>query len=768
MRLAAGVGPISGLDAGMLATLLDAVPDGLAVVDGQGRILVVNERLEQLSGYPVGQLAGRSVEALLPDAARARHRRLRAGYGRDARLRMMGEGRSLQLRRYDDTLVPVEISLSPTTMDGVEVVIAAVRDVTARQAADERERIVSEALDSVADGVVVIDSRSGRRLYANQAALDNTGYTREELAALPIGLPSTPAERSRIDRAIASVVAGEVTQATLDSHVRHRSGSRLPVEMKITFRSDPAEAAGVGRLTLIIRDTTDRLAAELRLRSSEQSFRTAFEQAPIGVAIVRLDAEGHRREILRANPALAEMFGETVDGLIGRNLSEFTLPGDERRTAAAAVDLAAGRRLEVARVKGYRRRDGSVLWVDGRASTVSFPDLAGPTVLVQLVDVTEQQLADRSRAQRTATAEVVAQVTTGVLADQSPDATFQQIVDGVARVFGADDVTLGVPDHDTGDVVILAAHGPVSTAVKAGEISMAPDVARRLATLPTTLLPERSPDPTRPDLPTLGPGAAARFELAETGTGVIAIARPHGADPVTEADAALLAALIRQLALAVELGRARVGQARLAVLEDRQRLARDLHDTVIQDLIAIGMQLHVDAGQIGDPARRERHLTVLDQLDETVRRLRSTVFDLTAPTARPTLTGTVRGIAAQAARALGHQPTVTIEGGVAAVHGPVADQVAAVLREALSNVARHAMATRTRIIVSAHGGWVTLTVEDDGIGLPKRRRRGDGIANVRHRAAALGGRATVTRRAAPETGTRLVWSVPVPDLSQPG
>jgi signal transduction histidine kinase len=192
-------------------------------------------------------------------------------------------------------------------------------------------------------------------------------------------------------------------------------------------------------------------------------------------------------------------------------------------------------------------------------------------------------------------------VVTAVLSGQHLSATYQEIVDGVAAVFETENVTLELPDPGTEDLVIVAAAGPLSSALRTGELS------------------------------STGPDATARFELGALGTGMITAARSPDREPFHPGEVELLSAVGRQLALAVQLGEARADQQRLAVLEERQRLAQDLHDTVIQDLIAIGMQLHVDVQQIEDQRRQEGFLTVLEHLDAAIRRLRSTVFGLTAP-----------------------------------------------------------------------------------------------------------------------------------------
>ncbi|MGF1647074.1 MAG: PAS domain-containing protein [Kineosporiaceae bacterium] len=213
----------------------------------------------------------------------------------------------------------------------------------------------------------------------------------------------------------------------------------------------------------------------------------------------------------------------------------------------------------------------------------------------------------------------------------------------------------------------------------------------------------------------------------------------------------------RQAALAT---RERAARQRLAVLQDRQRIARDLHDTVIQDLIGLGMHLHAEAGHEPDAARRARDSELVDQLDRVVRRLRAEVFQLRDNPPGVSVAESVESLVAEAARVLGHVPALSLTGPVDDLPPALAREVTPVLREALSNVTRHATARVSWVTVAVAGGVLRLEVEDDGRGPPRRGARGGtGLANLRDRAAALGGDAGLEPR--PEGGSRLWWQCPL-------
>src|SRR5690606_18995787 len=152
----------------------------------------------------------------------------------------------------------------------------------------------------------------------------------------------------------------------------------------------------------------------------------------------------------------------------------------------------------------------------------------------------------------------------------------------------------------------------------------------------------------------------------------------------------------------------------------------------------------------------------VDELDRTIRRIRTTIFELHAPPlGGRSLRREVADICAEASRALGFSPDVIIDGPVDTVSSEaVVEHAGAALRELLANVARHARADRATVTVRAAGGWLTLRVEDDGVGPGDIGNGGRGVANLRARAAALGG--TFSIRPGAERGTEALWEAPVP------
>jgi signal transduction histidine kinase len=219
------------------------------------------------------------------------------------------------------------------------------------------------------------------------------------------------------------------------------------------------------------------------------------------------------------------------------------------------------------------------------------------------------------------------------------------------------------------------------------------------------------------------------------------------------------------LALAIAAGIA-IENARLhslvrdhALTEDRDRIARDLHDSVIQRLFAIGLSLQGTARLVERPEAVMRIGEAIDKLDETIRQLRKAIFDIELTINKEGLHPKVLDLVHELKPVLGLHPQVSFSGPVDhVVSGPLAETVLAVLREALTNVGKHANAS-TVVITVAAGDELRVIVADDGVGISGVSTGGLGLKNMRQRAERLGGGMEIgTSR---EGGTRLTWFVPL-------
>ncbi|MEN8651910.1 GAF domain-containing protein [Streptomyces sp. 21So2-11] len=259
----------------------------------------------------------------------------------------------------------------------------------------------------------------------------------------------------------------------------------------------------------------------------------------------------------------------------------------------------------------------------------------------------------------------------------------------------------------------------------------------------------------------LGPAVAVPLGAAVDGRGVLLLVRAVGEPVFTDTEIEPLLAFAGQAAVALELAERRRDAEQLTLLEERDRIARDLHDLAIQRLFATGMTLQSAARLVEHAGAAERVTRAVSDLDETIKIIRSTIFGLRVrdEEAGTSLRARAARAAGEAAPALGYPPRLSMEGLLDTdVPLPVADHVLAALGEMLSNIARHAHATRAEINLQATPEEVILTVSDNGRGIPVDGRR-SGLKNLDERARSVNGSFIISTPA--DGGSRLVWRAPL-------
>lgn len=200
-------------------------------------------------------------------------------------------------------------------------------------------------------------------------------------------------------------------------------------------------------------------------------------------------------------------------------------------------------------------------------------------------------------------------------------------------------------------------------------------------------------------------------------------------------------------------------QSMTALQSERERLARDLHDGAIQKVFATSLRLAALASQLPEPARG-RLEELIDLQDAVIRDLRATVYELgTTGRSSASPLRAIRDTVSEASRALGFVPDVTVDDGITLLDAMTLGHMLLVLREALSNVARHAHAGRVEVTVRVIGSEVLMDIWDDGVGVAEGAHRGDGLANIERRAALLGGVSSLVSEVG--RGSELVWRVPL-------
>ncbi|MFG2309204.1 GAF domain-containing protein [Streptomyces sp. NPDC048566] len=341
------------------------------------------------------------------------------------------------------------------------------------------------------------------------------------------------------------------------------------------------------------------------------------------------------------------------------------------------------------------------------------------------------------------------------------------IAEQAGEITGSALAAVALPMEDTATLLVEIAVGTDSDAhrglilpLERSLMGMAFSRAAPVRSTDVTADDRICPEPPR--FAGLGPAVAVPIGTGEAGArGVVLLARLAGGPVFTDTETETLQAFAAQAAVAMELAERRRDAAEVAVLQDRDRIARDLHDLAIQRLFATGMTLQSAGRFIEHTEAAERVGRAVDDLDETIKIIRSTIFGLRSHDgAREAgLRARVVRVASEAAPVLGFAPSLRMEGLLDTdVPKAIADHVVAVLSEALTNVARHAKASRAEVALTTDGRQVRLTVTDDGVGIAAGGRR-SGLRNMAERADQEDGRFDLAEPAG--GGTTLVWSVPV-------
>jgi signal transduction histidine kinase len=259
----------------------------------------------------------------------------------------------------------------------------------------------------------------------------------------------------------------------------------------------------------------------------------------------------------------------------------------------------------------------------------------------------------------------------------------------------------------------------------------------------------------------LGPAIFLPVAVRGEAVGTLMVANPRGSEPFAEEVSDLVESFAIQASSALEYSRARADRDRLALMEDRERIAKELHDGVIQSLFAVGMGLQGTALLAGDEDLSRRIEGAVEELDSVIRDLRSYIFGL-----RPgilvdrALDQALRDLAEDFERRTGIVTVTDVDEIAASSLSPVGADLVQLAREALSNVGRHAAATTVRVSLAGRDGGAVFVVDDDGKGFDPAEAagRGSGLSNMRERAEALG--ATLTLDSVPGEGTTLTVVLP--------
>lgn len=499
-------------------------------------------------------------------------------------------------------------------------------------------------------------------------------------------------------------------------------------------------------------------------RDLPASLLDAFERmcGSTHVAMAVVDLTREATTVVLANPAMDELFGAP---LAGRTLAEFSDPDEPLDDVPVRARVVEGMSDVYERAKRYRRADGMRidLHVFGAVLTPINDRLIGFGVFTPA----KEWLRRGYRAQPYL-AMVLADIRAALLRGDDEDAVLELVCHSAGRLVDIDHA--GVLALDEPDTLRLAAvsrgpddatigrrypvtGGDYDQVINARQTHQYEVPAETLAAY-AEHLPE-SVDAGRPMFVAVTPMLSSGRTL-----GALAVRRSSRA--YEEMELELLETFAREVGESLALASLREDQERLRMLEVREQIARNLHDEVTQDLIAVRLGLVHLVPRVEDAALREELERTLVDLDDATRRLRDVVAGLDETTSAQDFADVLRSITSSKAERAVIGWDVEITGAVGRLRDDERAELLRVVNEAVSNVARHAHASCVRVALAVGDAEVVLDVTDDGIGLAVGSGRQSGIANLQARADARRGSCSIVAR--PGGGTRLRWTVP---LGQP-
>jgi PAS domain S-box-containing protein len=342
--------------------ILESAPDAMVIADGQGRIVLVNAETERLFGYSRDELVGQLVDILVPERFRGKHPQHRQGYTAHPRPRAMGEGADLRGLRKDNTEFSVEISLSPIETPEGTLISSAIRDVTARRAAEKRIAHMEDryrTLLEAAPDAMVVANQAGEIILVNVQAEKQFGYRRDELVGQKVGniIPKGFAEQLVVGGTPSAVeVIAQQIRKGLELIARRKDGTEFPIEIMLS----PMESPEGILVTAAVRDISERKHAEDALQQSENRLRVLIDGVK-DYAILMLDPKGL---VTTWGEGAERIKGYRAEEIIGQSFSRFYLPeaiAQQKPSQELKIAEEQGRFEE----EGWRvRKDGSRFWAN--------------------------------------------------------------------------------------------------------------------------------------------------------------------------------------------------------------------------------------------------------------------------------------------------------------------------------------------------------------------------------------------------------------------
>ncbi|MBX7435341.1 GAF domain-containing protein [Mycobacterium sp. Y57] len=375
------------------------------------------------------------------------------------------------------------------------------------------------------------------------------------------------------------------------------------------------------------------------------------------------------------------------------------------------------------------------------------------------IAIDNARLYEQSRARQSWIA-ATRDIGTELLSGTDPAGVFRRVADeaqklsGAVATFVATPIELDQPSSDVTQLSVIAAAGsdlsgmdvPIPVVGTVIGEAFVDRVAGRFTGADVGLGPSG------------GPALVLPLRATDAVAGVLVAVRPAGAQPFRAEELDMMAAFADQATLAWQLACAQHRMRELSILTDRDRIARDLHDHVIQRLFAVGLSLQGTIARERSDEVRQRLSNCVDDLQNVIQEIRTTIFDLHGGLSGVTRLRQRIDEAVGAFPGSGLRTSVQYVGPLSVIESALADHAEAVVREAVSNAVRHARATALTVTLTVDDD-LSIEVTDNGVGIGAEIT-GSGLINLQRRAEDLGGSFSV--QAAADGGTRLVWRAPLP------
>jgi len=637
-----------------------------------------------------------------------------------------------------------------------------------RPLTDVAESRLWEMLESAPDGMLMTDA-DGTIVIVNRQIETMFGYDRGDVLGQPIEflLPERHRHAHRnhrhnyeADPTVRFMGAG------LDLWARRSDGSEFPVEIAL---SPTQPGNGTTEVIASVRDISNRSDIEARLREAQVRFRGAFDEGPIPMALVEVAPDADR-VIVEANQAMADLLRYEHDDLIGMSFADLTHPEDLAPDNEAVAKIASGELHRYSPTKRYIRSDGSTVWVQLHASPLVRRD-GSVLGIAHVIDISNELEALEQLERRQALDHAVSMVRLAMLRGASATQGLALICQAAAECLDADQALVVTAGHEPDELEVAATFNISEDARRALSFRVSSGVVGEV--FRTGVAQICGPDdprhtPGNREVIERGPIESIVLAPMRDGTGiagVLLVTRRAGSRQLEQDDLAPIQAFASEAVVAIELAGLSEAHRRLELLEDRERIGRDIHDNVIGRLFGTGMNLQATASR-ADGDLRARMLSAVDEIDTTIKEIRSAIYGVQGQVDwGKGLRGEILAIASNCAEALGFEPHVDLQGNIDTLPSEIAAELFATLREALTNAAKYARATRVDVSVIVVGSRLELVIADNGTGMKLEVEgnltspmSGHGLANMRTRAEALNG--TTSIESSPTEGTTLRWVIP--------